>query len=94
MRVEPQGSTISKYLCFLSGIIRDIADAAPFSSDYAAGRDENRCNVFKDGFKKTTGKSNEPPSLLLHVAYDETTFDLLQNSCWSNVASGGWESPG
>lgn len=33
-------------------MIRDTADADLFSSDYAAGSDENRCNVLQDGLKK------------------------------------------
>lgn len=33
-------------------MIRDTVDADLFSSDYAAGSDENRCNLLQDGLKK------------------------------------------
>lgn len=56
-------------------MIGEVADADLFSSDYAAGSDENRCAVLKDGLK-ITGRRDEPPSLPHHAAQKETRCSL------------------
>lgn len=79
-----------KYFCYFQrnhvGMIRDFADADLLSSDYAAGGDENRCNVLQDGLEKITGKRNEPPSLPHHATYDRTTFGLVYDHIFAGAA--------
>lgn len=52
-----------KYFCYFQrnhvGMIRDFADADLLSSDYAAGSDENRCNVLQDGSEQERGMSRQ-----------------------------------